>query len=164
MGRPTDYTPELADSICARLALGESLRSVCRDESMPCLTSVFTWIRKYPEFLKQYDVAKEESAESHSDYMLEIADNAANDYMEALGDEGGIAYRLNGENIQRSKLRVDTRKWLASKLKPKKYGEKLHQEVTGANGGPIQYETVPDDVLKKAAADLIKQLSTELKD
>ncbi len=118
MSRPSEYTPEVTDRICARLAAGESLRSVCRDDSMPCVATVFNWMRSYPAFLEQYARAKEESADALTDEMLEIADNETGD-------------------VQRDRLKVDTRKWLASKLKPKKYGEKVEHQHAGSGGGPI---------------------------
>lgn len=148
IGRPCEYSPELADAICARLAEGESLRSVCRAEEMPSVPTVFSWMRKYPEFLNQYTRAKEESADALSDEMLEIADNARNDWMERHGeDEAG--WIVNGEHIQRSRLRIETRKWLASKLKPKKYGDKL--AVGGdAEAPPIQVVSRVERVLVRA--------------
>jgi len=131
-GRPTDYSESLAARICARLADGESLRSVCRDDEMPDKSTVFLWLFKYPEFSDQYARAKEESAEAHADDMLDIADDATNDWMERLDKDGqGIGWQLNGEHVQRSKLRIDTRKWLASKLKAKKYGDKADVNVSG---------------------------------
>lgn len=132
LGRPSDYTPQLATAICARIADGESLRSVCRDEAMPDKSTVFDWLRIHPEFADQYARAKEESADTHADDILEIADDGTNDWMERQDAEGRKFYDLNGENIQRSKLRVDTRKWIASKLKAKKYGERIEHagEVT----------------------------------
>lgn len=150
VGRPSEYTPEIADAICARLAQGESLRAVCRDDSMPCTATVFNWFRRYPQFLEQYTRAKEESADALSDEMLEIADNARNDWMERHGEEesGWVA---NGEHIQRSRLRIETRKWLASKLKPKKYGDKL--AVGGdADAPPIQVISKVERVLVRANA------------
>lgn len=148
VGRPTDYSQELADYICGELAIGKSLRSVCREEWTPALSTVFKWLRTHKEFSDQYAKAKEESADAHSEEILDIADNATNDYMEAVDDEGAVAYRLNGENIQRSRLRVDTRKWLASKLKPKKYGEKIQQEVTGKDGGAIEIASLTEEQIK----------------
>lgn len=148
-GRPTDYSPELADLICARIADGESLRTICRAEDLPCKTTIFMWLRKYPEFLNQYTRAKEESADALVEEMLDIADDAQNDWMEKLGGDGDVtAYQLNGEHVQRSRVRIETRKWIASKLKPKKYGEKVTQEISGPNGAPIQTEEVSD--LEKA--------------
>lgn len=64
------------------------------------------------------------------DDMLDIADDARNDYM-AANDPDNPGYKLNGEHINRSRLRVDARKWIAAKLKPKKYGEKVEHEHSG---------------------------------
>ncbi len=132
-GRPTDYTPELADVICAKLAAGESMRTVCNDDSLPCRATLFTWLRKHPEFLDQYTRAKEESADALIEESLDIADDGSNDWMERLGKDGESAgWQLNGEHVQRSKLRIETRKWMASKLKPKKYGDRqtIEHEVS----------------------------------
>tara|TARA_R110000868_G_C10972546_1_gene770351 strand:- start:14247 stop:14723 length:477 start_codon:yes stop_codon:yes gene_type:complete len=132
-GRPTDYTKDKADKICALLAEGLSLRSVCRDENMPSCQTVFSWMRKHPEFLEQYARAKEESADALTDEILDIADDGTNDWMEKESREGEhVGWQLNGEHVQRSKLRIDSRKWLASKLKPKKYGDRIHNEHSGS--------------------------------
>ena len=131
-GRPSDYTQEMADRICERLAEGISLRSVCLDEEMPCKSTVFKWLREIPGFSDQYARAKEESADAFVEDMLDIADDGRNDWMEQLDKDGdAIGWRENGEAISRSRLRVDTRKWIASKLKAKKYGDKQHVEHSG---------------------------------
>lgn len=98
---------------------------------MPSVQTVFSWMRRFPKFLEQYARAKEESADALADEMLEIADNATNDWMQRHGkdDAGWVA---NGEHIQRSRVRIDTRKWLASKLKPKKYGDRV--DLTNSDG------------------------------
>lgn len=132
VGRPSDYTQETADLICARLADGESLRSICRDEAMPSCPTVFAWMRSHPEFLNQYTRAKEESADAHTEDMLEIADDARNDWMRRNHGEDDPGWVANGEHINRSRLRIETRKWLASKLKPKKYGERVEVEHSGS--------------------------------
>lgn len=152
-GRPTDYSAELASKICAELALGRSLRTVCKDESLPCMSTVFNWFRLYPEFLEQYTRAKEESADAMAEECLDIADDGTNDYMERLDKDGEcVGYQVNGEHIQRSRLRVETRKWLMAKMKPKKYGEKIVQEQTGPNGGPIQFQNVEELTDEQLAA------------
>lgn len=140
-GRHSDYTPELADRICARLADGQSLRSVCRSDDMPDRVTVFRWIRTHDEFRNQYTRAKEESADALVEEMLDIADDGTNDWMEIHSKDGdNIGWRVNGEAVQRSRIRVDTRKWIASKLKPKKYGDRVTQEHTGPGGeGPVKH-------------------------
>ena len=136
-GRPSDYSPELADRICSRLAAGESLRTVCKSDDMPSAVTVYSWLRKHQEFLKQYTRAKEDAADAFAEEMLDIADEASNDWME-VHDKDNPGYRFNGEHVNRSRLRVDTRKWIAAKLKPKKYGEKVQTELSGKDGGPIE--------------------------
>jgi hypothetical protein len=131
VSRPSEYTLETADRICEQLAEGMSLRSVCKADDMPSTVTVFKWLRTYPEFLSQYARAKEESADALADEMLDIADESERD---TVIDENGNA-RPNNEWISRSRLRVDTRKWIASKLKPKKYGDKL--ELAGDPKAPL---------------------------
>lgn len=126
-GRPTLYTKDLSDAICARLAKGESMRSISRDADMPVTTTLFRWLRENPEFKQQYETAKEESADCLAEELVEIADDGRNDWIET-NDPDNPGYKYNGEHVQRSRLRVDARKWIASKLKPKKYGEKISQE------------------------------------
>lgn len=138
MGRPTDYSPELAEVICLRLAEGESLRAVCRDEEMPAKCTVLRWIARNEDFRAQYVRAKAEGAEAIAEEMFDIADDATNDWMERLDSEGqGVGWQLNGDHVRRSQLRIDTRKWYLSKIMPKKYGDKIQQEVSGPNGGAI---------------------------
>lgn len=126
-GRPSDYSEDLAAAICAELAAGRSLRSVCDAASMPDKATVFRWLAKHEAFRDQYARAKEESADALVEDMLAIADDGLNDtYTDEDGNE-----RTMVDVIQRSKLRVEARKWIASKLKPKKYGDKVQQEVSG---------------------------------
>lgn len=137
MGRPTDYTQEIASSICERIADGESLRSICLIEDMPNKSTVFRWLTQHPDFRDQYAHAREAQADSLADEMLDIADDGSNDWMERSEKKGG-GWEENGEAIGRSRLRLDARKWIASKLKPKKYGEKITSEMSGLDGAPLQ--------------------------
>lgn len=130
-GRPSDYTQELADRICGQLAEGISLRTVCKGEGMPVASTVFLWLRTHEGFSEQYARAKEESADALVEEMMDIADDGSNDWME-IHDKENVGYRQNGEAINRSRLRVDTRKWVASKLKAKKYGDKQQVEHSGS--------------------------------
>lgn len=137
-GRPSIFTQELADKICAQLASGESLRTVCKPDEMPSLQTIFNWFRTQKGFVEQYARAKEESADALADEILDIADDGSNDWME-IHKGGYDATIVDQEAVQRSKLRVETRKWIASKLKPKKYGDKV--DVTSA-GEPIKGNTI----------------------
>jgi hypothetical protein len=139
VGRPSRYSQALADRICGELADGRSLRSVCDADDMPNKATVFRWLREHEEFRDQYARAKQESADSFVDDMIDIADDARNDWMKRQVTEDVQAYTLNGEHVNRTRLRLDTRKWIASKLKPKAYGEKLDLGVGGPNGGAIPF-------------------------
>lgn len=146
VGRPSDYTKEKGDYIIERLLDGESLRSICLDESVAKQSTVFRWIHNYEEFRKQYELAREWQAEKFADEMLDIADDSSNDWMEKNAEGTAIiGHKVNGEHVQRSRLRIDTRKWIASKLKPKKYGDKL--ELSGDEKHPVTF--VLRDMTKK---------------
>ena len=77
-----------------------------------------------------------------ADELLEIADDGRNDWMQRRGNDERGGCELNGEHIQRSRVRIDTRKWLLSKMLPKVYGDKSEVAVTGADRGPVQSVTV----------------------
>jgi hypothetical protein len=77
-GRPTDYTPELATAICAEIGLGHSLRTICKADSMPCVATIFNWLRLHPEFLEQYTRAKEEQADALAEEMLDLGNSSDN--------------------------------------------------------------------------------------
>jgi len=126
----TEYSPEIADAICELLVEGQSLRAICRVDEMPCISTVFKWLSEQKQFSEQYARAKEVQAEGFAEDLVEIADDISNDVTGELQMPNAVA-------VQRAKLRVDTRKWIASKLLAKKYGDKL--EHTGPEGGPIQF-------------------------
>ena len=132
-GRPTTHTKELADYICGRLSEGESLRSVCRDEDTPAISTIFLWLRDHPEFSEQYAIAKEECADALVEDMLDIADNQVEQPLVIEGKpvivDGEMVMVKDNVSVNHAKLRVDTRKWAASKLKPKRYGDKVTQDV-----------------------------------
>lgn len=139
-GRPSSYTEKAAAVICERLADGESLRSICSDADMPDKSTVLRWLDQNTSFRDQYARAREAQADHLFDEMLEIADDGARD-TKVISSDGYEREVCDHEWISRSKLRVDTRKWQASKLAPKKYGDKLTTELTGADGAPLVDET-----------------------
>ncbi|MBY3590602.1 terminase small subunit protein [Rhizobium bangladeshense] len=128
-GRPTKFTQSLADIVCERIADGESLRSICRDETMPAKSTVLAWLAddEKAAFRTKYAQAREIQADGFVDEMVEIADDGSNDWMERnFGEE--TRWVENGEVLRRSQLRIATRQWIAEKLKPKKYGSKVELE------------------------------------
>jgi hypothetical protein len=130
VGRPSTFTPELGDAICALVADGQSIRKICDADEMPAMSSVFKWLREMPEFSEQYAHAREAQADRLAEEILEIADDGLNDTY--TDDNGNV--RTDQDVIGRSRLRVDARKWLASKMAPKKYGDKI--AVGGADDLP----------------------------
>jgi hypothetical protein len=125
MGRPTEYTPEMADKICDAIATSNrGLSTLCQQEGFPCRTTVHKWLRDNEDFAYKYARAREDQADFLAEEILEIADDGSNDTKTIK--KGREEYEVeNTEWTNRSKLRVEARKWIASKLKPKKYGDKL---------------------------------------
>lgn len=143
------YTEEIAIEICERISDGESLRAICRDKDMPARRTVFYWLGRYPEFLARYKAAREEQMETFADEILEIADNDARDWEPKKDADGNIiGVVVNGEAINRSRLRVDTRKWLMSKIVPKKYGDKSEVNMS------VSYAEKSDEELLARLAEL----------
>ena len=130
LGRPSSYSQLLADTICERIACGESVRTICNDPEMPATGTVYVWLGKHPDFQDQYARARDQQVAALAEEILDIADDGSNDWMEN-NKPNCPGYMENGEAMARSRLRVDTRKWLLSKLAPKKYGEKLDLNHTG---------------------------------
>lgn len=146
-GRPSSFTQAMADLICERLAKPESLRSICEDETMPGKTTVLRWLRQHDEFRNQYARAREDQADAFADEILDIADDGRRDY---VPDEDGHEV-VDHDHIQRSKLRVETRKWLMGKMAPKKYGERLQL----ANDPDDPLLTMTDEQLEARMAALM---------
>ena len=143
-GRPTTYNAETATTLCGYLAEGQSLRTACKNEGMPNPSTVFMWMRASAEFSKQYEQAKQEAADAMAEELLDIADDGSNDWMEKHDENGEVAgYKVNGEHIQRSRLRTDVRKFLMAKMKPKKYGDAI--AFTAPAGVPMFVVNYPKE-------------------
>ncbi|WP_211216090.1 hypothetical protein [Brevundimonas naejangsanensis] len=110
----------MADAICERLADGESLRSICSDDEMPAKSTVFKWLGLIPAFADQYARARETQADSLADDIVDIADNKA--------------LEPNDKRV-----RIDARKWLAGKLRPKAYGDKVAVVGGDKTDAPIRH-------------------------
>lgn len=128
-GRPTLFTDEIAREITDRVSKGQSLRFICDDDHIPTRETVRTWLRDKPEFSAQYARAHEEYADEVFEEMLEIADDGRNDFVEKHTQRGTFV-ALDDEAVSRSRLRVDTRKWILARLAPKKYGDKIEVDAT----------------------------------
>lgn len=120
-GRPTLYSLEIALEICDRIADGESLVKICSDPKMPKKTAVYEWLLRHKEFADIYARAREDQADTLADEIHAIADELP----QQVVDEKGNATRYDSAYVQWQKNRVDARKWVAAKLKPKKYSDRI---------------------------------------
>jgi hypothetical protein len=125
-GRPSKYSEEIADHICEIISTSNrSIASISKELNISTVT-IFYWLKTKPEFLNEYARAKEWQADFLAEEILEIADDTQHD---SIITQNGLSE--NHEYISRSRLRVDSRKWLASKLKPQKYGDSQKIEHSG---------------------------------
>jgi hypothetical protein len=154
------YTQEFGDVVCARISIGESLAQISKGKGMPSLPTIYKWIRTFDQFKVQYDRAKLEAADTMVDQILDISDNGVYDELLVDGlpllDENGKTVKVKTQvGIAHANLRVKARQWIAAKLKPQTYGDKIQTELTGANGGPIA--TINVEMTAKEAADIYNQ-------
>ncbi len=132
------YSPErraeIIEAVIQGISKGEPLREICRRDGFPNYSVVYDWMKEDEKFSQRFARARDEGHDAIAEECLSIADNASNDWME-VNDPDNPGYRLNGDHVQRSKLRIDTRLKLLAKWNPKKYGEKL--ELAGDQNSPI---------------------------
>lgn len=115
VGRPSVFSQELIDKICELISNGMSLRAVCSQEGMPSTATVCKWLSENQEFSEQYARAREKQADYFVEEIIEIADSV----------------EAESAAVSKAKLQIDARKWAASKIAPKKYGDKVEQQITG---------------------------------
>lgn len=135
----TTYTPDLAAKFCAAIADGGSLRAVCAKKDMPSKATVFRWLRDQPEFVKLYEQATDDRADAHVDEIIDIADKCKEDK----------------DAVAKAKLQIYARIEAVQRMKPRKYGARVTQELVGAGGGAIQVQSaaaLTDDQLAAIAA------------
>lgn len=118
VGRPSDFTDEIADLICDMIAEGSSLRTICLDDDMPNRSTVLRWLAGNNEFAAKYAHAREAQGDWMDEKILTVADACTVDTAAA------------------DRIKIDAYKWRASKLAPKRYGDKLG--LTDGEGGPLQ--------------------------
>lgn len=163
VGRPRAYNEEVATKILSYLAIGESMRTVCKRPGMPAMSTVFKWLREYPEFTEQYARAKEEAADVLIEDILDIADDGTNDFVPKRNKDGEIVgLMVDKEAIQRSRVRIDTRKWLASKLKPKKYGDRIAVDAKNEHSGMVAHNHTYEDLTDEELVDRAKKLMNSI--
>lgn len=151
-GRPSTYTPEIAAAVCARLALGETLRSICRDEDMPPESTVRLWaLDDVQGFAAQYARARDLGLDAMAEQCIEIADEA--ETTQKVGRDGEtMEVVFDSTAVARNRLRLDARKWLLSKMAPKRYGDKLETVLSGGVTVRKAAADMTDDELAAIAA------------
>ena len=171
-GRPALYNKKLRDEICSRLADGESLRSICRDSHIPHRDTINRWIIENrgevvkdgvvveQGFYDHYSRAKDVCLDNMADEILEISDDGTNDYVKKLSEKGNEFVIVDHEHVNRSRLRVESRKWYLSKLAPKRYGSEntiKHQQLdkSGNNIDPVS--SIDINIHSKEIADAVEK-------
>ena len=160
MAKPMPYDQTVVDAICLRLIEGETLREICRDEAMPSHPTVYRWLAANDIFRTAYARAREHQCDAWADVMREIADDARNDFMDRIAKDGGVERVFDSEHVQRSRLRIDTLKWLLSKYSPRRFGDKLDVNV----GSTIPVSDLSDAELEAKTKARLKALGIEVPD
>ena len=120
--------------------MGKSLKSYIEtfgDAYEPPVSAfiVYAWLRRDDNFAECYARAKEDRADTHADELIDIADNSTNDVYVAFTQDGKPYAKVDGVVVNRARLMIDTRKWIAAKLRPNYYGDKLDVTTGGAQLG-----------------------------
>ena len=136
-GRPTKYNDDLADRICTEIAThAEGLESICaRNADFPDPAQVYLWRIRHKEFHEKYARAREQQAQLLADQIFTIADTTEPGEIITIKPDG--EERKIADMIEHRRLRIDARKFLAMKLLPRIYGDKVQQEITGADGNEL---------------------------
>lgn len=160
-GRPELYTDGIAAHICRELMLGKTLTKICEDSRVPSMPTVFNWLNPKhgnfrPDFLEVYRTAREIQAEVLADQMMDIADDTSGDVIIKFDPKTKKREILtNHDNINRSRLKIETRKWEAAHMQPKKFSDRV--QFTGKDDEPLMPQTVklvvnfisPDEKVEK---------------
>ena len=152
-GRPVEYKESIADEVCLRLTEGEPLVRICKSSHLPDVSTIYRWLIRFPLFCEMYTRAREEQADTNADEIIAIADEDPK-FTEYKDKDGNVVdIKIDSAYVAYQKQRIESRKWTAAKLKPRKYGERIAME--GVDGGaPIG--TV--DLSTSYLAEVIKNL------
>lgn len=131
MSMSTEYTDEIAAKICEWIAGGRSLVSFCKKKGSPHYRTVTKWLKQQPAFQADYRTAHQHQAEYLAEEIIDLADKQRLTKI-TTKRAGGEVDTVTKDNVERTRLQIDSRKWYAAKLAPKKYGDKL--ELGGVVG------------------------------
>jgi hypothetical protein len=156
MSRPSSYTPEIAAEICERIAAGETLRAICREDGMPHWTTIYDWVSTRDEFSLRIARARELGYDAIAEEALEIADTTEAGVRREESDDG---YKeVTEDMLGHRRLRVETRLKLLAKWSPKKYGDKI--DVT-SDGNSLAMTAEERSVKLAALADVARRRQAE---
>ena len=150
-GRPSTYSALVAAAICEELVKGRSLLQISKDPEFPGETTVYEWLQKFPDFAAKYARARELQAEHYAAEIIALADTPVEGRKVVIRPDGSEEITI-GDTVERTRLQIDARKWYASKLAPKKYGDKMEIEhhvdrvILPANP-KLEIETGPKELL-----------------
>lgn len=142
LGRPTDYTKDMADKICEKISGGLSLRAICAEAGMPARGTVYRWLIENADFQDQYTRARDKQADYFAEEIIEIADSA----------------EAESAAVAKAKLQIDARKWAASKIAPKKYGDKQEIDVKSSDGSMTPAVRLNAEEFRKIAEDVLNKV------
>ena len=142
LGRPTDYTKDMADKICEKISGGLSLRAICAEAGMPARGTVYRWLIENADFQDQYTRARDKQADYFAEEIVEIADSA----------------EAESAAVAKAKLQIDARKWAASKIAPKKYGDKQEIDVKSSDGSMTPAVRLNAEEFRKIAEDVLNKV------
>jgi hypothetical protein len=157
MSQYDERKDQIIDDIVAGLSDGVPLRELCRREGMPSWRTVYSWMDADEGIATRVAQAREIGFEAIAEEILDIADDASNDWMERKRQNGTVDIVLDSDHVQRSKLRIETRLKLLACWNPKKYGTKQTVDVGNKDG-----ETLKTDVNVDTVA-LTQQLAEALR-
>lgn len=142
LGRPTDYTKDMADKICEKISGGLSLRAICAEDGMPARGTIYRWLIENADFQDQYARAREKQADYFAEEIIEIADSA----------------EAESAAVSKAKLQIDARKWAASKIAPKRYGDKQEIDVKSSDGSMTPAVRLNAEEFRKIAEDVLSKV------
>ena len=125
------FDQAIADEVCSRIAAGLGLEEICEGAHIPGKDTIYKWLAAERLFNDAYARAREYQMESWADDIVRISDDSTNDYMDRQAADGSVERVVDPENVQRSKLRIDTRKWVMSKL-ARRYADKVDVNVNAS--------------------------------
>jgi hypothetical protein len=130
-GRPTMFSETLAAVICGRIATGDTLTKICKTKGFPVPATVHRWRRENSQFRADYDLARDDQMDGWGDEIVAIADDNSLDTIDSVDKQGNAIQVANHANVQRDRLRIDTRKFLMAKINGQQYGDKVEHQVRG---------------------------------